>query len=111
MSSFSFYGRYVTFYSEADNLVVGDTNDESDIFVHDRLTGETSRVSVSSEGVQSNNDSIVPSISSDGRHIAFESEATNLVTGDTNGHRDIFVHDRQPGEASMPWLLLLLLNL
>jgi Tol biopolymer transport system component len=94
MSSFSFYGRYVTFHSEADNLVVGDTNDERDIFVHDRQTGVTSRVSVSSAGVQSNDDSYVPAISSDGRYIAFESEADNLVVGDTNDERDIFVHDR-----------------
>ena len=94
MSSFSFDGRYVAFISPADNLVGGDTNGENDIFIHDRQTGETTRVSVSSTGGQSNDDSYLPSISSDGRYIAFESEADNLVADDTNGDRDIFVHDR-----------------
>ena len=87
-------GRYVAFSSGADNLVDGDTNGVSDVFVHDRQTGETTRVSVSSTGGQSNDDSYLPSISSDGRYIAFESEADNLVADDTNGDRDIFVHDR-----------------
>src|SRR4030042_1550132 len=92
--------RYVAFSSTASNLVNGDTNGKRDIFLHDRETGETTRVSVSSEGVQGNDDSIYPFISSDGRFVAFESYASNLVTGDTNGTRDIFVHDREMGETT-----------
>lgn len=88
-------GRYVAFLSYASNLVPGDTNNASDIFVRDRVTGETSRVSVSSEGVQADQHNFCPSISDDGRYISFVSYATNLVPGDTNGVPDIFVHDRQ----------------
>ena len=90
-------GRFVAFYSAASNLVRDDTNGFIDIFVHDRQTGGTSRVSVASDGTQSNGDSYAPSISADGRFVTFESEAFNLVPGDTNGCRDVFVHDRQTG--------------
>jgi len=93
-------GRYVTFSSYASNLVLGDTNVTDDIFVHDRQTGETTRVSVDSSGIQGDGYSGVPSISADGRYVAFESTATNLVPGDTNGKTDVFVHDRQTGETS-----------
>ena len=93
-------GRYVTFGSFASNLVEGDTNGFVDIFVHDRESGETGRVSVSSQGVQGDYDSYSPSsISDDGRYVAFYSDASNLVAGDTNGCRDIFVHDRQTGQT------------
>src|SRR3990170_5617 len=95
--SLSSDGRYVAFDSLAGNLVTGDTNGYSDIFVHDRQTGVTQRVSLTSGGVQGNNHSYRPSISSDGRYVAFDSLASNLVTGDTNGYSDIFVHDRQTG--------------
>jgi Tol biopolymer transport system component len=88
-------GRFVAFQSDATNLVLIDTNNKSDIFVHDRLTGSTERVSVASDGTQANGDSISPAISSDGRFVAFSSEASNLVAGDTNNKADIFVHDRQ----------------
>jgi Tol biopolymer transport system component len=90
-------GQYVAFFSEASNLVETDTNGVADIFVHDRLTGETTMVSISSNGEQGNAKSTVPSISADGRYVAFESEASNLVTGDTNGEVDIFVRDRVLG--------------
>jgi LPXTG-site transpeptidase (sortase) family protein len=90
-------GRYVAFSSAASNLVSGDTNGFRDIFVHDRQTGATTRVSVASDGTQGNNSSHIPSISADGLYVAFESDASNLVSGDTNGTRDIFVHDRQTG--------------
>ena len=56
-----------------------------DVFVRDRQTGTTRRVSVSSGGAQGNDDSVSPAISADGRFVAFESDATNLVPGDTNG--------------------------
>ncbi|NDJ86391.1 MAG: hypothetical protein GYB66_10925 [Chloroflexi bacterium] len=93
-------GRYVVFQSEATNLVPGDTNGRSDIFLHDRQTGETTRVSVDSSGQQANHNSRHPAISSDGRYIAFSSQATNLVPGDTNEQIDVFVHDRVSGETT-----------
>ena len=90
-------GRFVAFASEADDLVVGDTNHAFDVFVNDRMTGMTERVSVDSTGAQANAASIeqfCPALSSDGRFVAFESDATNLVPGDTNGVADVFVRDR-----------------
>jgi len=90
-------GRFVAFESEANNLVAGDTNLRTDIFVHDRQTGITERVSVDSLGVQGNDYSDSAAISADGRYVVFESESTNLVIGDTNGVEDIFLHDRQTG--------------
>ncbi len=98
--SISADGRFVAFESEATNLVSGDTNNFRDIFVHDRQTGQTTRVSVASDGTQSNQHSYNPSISADGRFVAFESVASNLVSGDTNNHPDIFVHDRQTGQTT-----------
>ena len=86
-------GRYVAFVSSASNLVSGDTNGTSDVFVWDRSAGTTVRVSVTSAGVQGNGPSDAPSISSDGRYVAFSSGATNLVAGDTNAAQDIFVRD------------------
>ena len=67
------------FVSAAANLVPGDTNKKKDVFVHDRLTGETTRVSVSSTGQEANADSAAPVVSADGRFVAFESAATTLV--------------------------------
>ena len=90
-------GRFVAFESLATNLIVGDGNGRRDIFVHDRQTGVTERVSIATDGAEANGDSFKPSINSDGRFVAFESIATNLVNGDSNGRRDIFVHDRQTG--------------
>ena len=98
--SISAGGRYVAFQSAATNLVAGDNNGFSDIFVHDRQTGETTRVSVDSAGVQGNSDSYSPSVSADGRYVAFQSDATNLVASDNNGLSDIFVHDRQSGQTT-----------
>ena len=88
-------GRFVAFRSDATNLVANDTNNNADIFVRDRTLGVTRRVSVASDGTQANGDSILPAISSDGRFVAFSSDASNLVAGDTNNLADIFVHDRQ----------------
>jgi Tol biopolymer transport system component len=87
-------GRYVAFVSGANNLVTGDTNGLQDVFVHDRISAVTERVSVSSLGEESNGVSEEPATSSDGRYVTFHSFATNLVAGDTNGFRDVFVHDR-----------------
>lgn len=100
LPSISVDGRYITFYSEASNLVPGDTNGMADIFVHDRQTGETSRVSVASDGTQGNNHSFASSFSADARYVVFHSQASNLVPGDTNGMADVFVHDRQTEQTS-----------
>lgn len=93
-------GRYVAFDSAASNLVTGDTNGVGDVFVHDRQAGSTTRVSVDSTGAEGAADSRRPSISRDGRFVSFESSAANLITGDTNGEDDIFVHDRQTGATT-----------
>ena len=90
-------GQIVEFESLASNLVSGDTNGNHDVFVHDRATGVTERVSVDSSGAQGNGDSYHSSITGDGRYVAFSSAAGNLVSGDTNGSYDVFVHDRVTG--------------
>ena len=95
--SISADGRYVAFASSSTNLVTGDSNGKADIFVRDRQTGTTERVSVDSAEAQTNDGSNEPSISADGRFVAFTSVATNLVAGDTNTASDIFVRDRQTG--------------
>lgn len=96
LPSISADGRYVTFQSQADNLIDGDTNlfPLSDIFVHDLQTGITTLVSVDSNGIQGNGDSSVPSISSDGKFVAFESDA-DLVADDNGLFSDIFVYERE----------------
>lgn len=91
--SLSGTGRYVAFESTASNLVTGDTNGASDVFVHDVARRSTARVSVSSSGVEANGSSATPTISANGRFVAFRSFASNLVGSDTNGEPDIFVHD------------------
>jgi Tol biopolymer transport system component len=95
--SISADGRFVAFQSTASNLATGDTNDVYDVFVRDRQTGITARVSVGTGGTQGDQDSFFPSISADGRFVAFESFADSLVAGDGNGAPDVFVHDRQTG--------------
>jgi Tol biopolymer transport system component len=92
-------GRYVAFTSEASNLVPGDTNAWPDAFVRDRQAGTTVRITVSSTGAQANSDSFVTSMSPDGRYVAFQSYASNLVPGDTNGG-DAFVRDLRTGVTS-----------
>ncbi len=92
-SDISADGRYIAFTSVA-GLVVGDTNNFADIFVHDRDTGTTERVSVSSGGAQTIGDNTAPSISANGRFVAFSSRAANLVGNDTNGVANVFVRDR-----------------
>jgi VCBS repeat-containing protein len=99
-SSISADGRYVAFMSYASNLVSGDTNDKPDVFVYDRASGTTTLVSVAINGTQSNNSSDYPTISADGRYVAFCSDASNLVIGDTNDWTDAFVHDRQTGQTT-----------
>jgi Tol biopolymer transport system component len=99
-------GRYVAFWSSASTLVAGDTNGTSDVFVRDRSTGVTERVSVDSRERQSAGaeaDGVLdtnfgpPAITPDGRYVAFASSATNLVKGDKNNAVDIFLRDRVAG--------------
>ncbi len=94
-SSISDDGRYVAFQGYSTDLVSGDTNSVPDIFVHDRDTGTTERVSINSSGEEGNATSYNPYLSGDGRYVVFESDASNLVAGDTNNKRDIFLYDRQ----------------
>src|SRR5436305_1540977 len=79
-------GRHVGFVSPASNLVSGDTNGRFDVFVRDLRLGVTTLVSAAPDGSPANNSSNYPSISADGLSVAFESTASNLVSGDTNGH-------------------------
>ena len=90
-------GRYVAFASEATNLVDDDNNSVTDIFVHDRETNITTRVSISSSNIEGNGNSFQPEISGNGRYITFYSYANNLVDNDTNGKADVFMHDRIAG--------------
>jgi len=96
---FSKDGRYIAFHSEASVFVVGDTNNKLDVFVREQESGEITRISINTHGEQGNDDSYHPSVSGDGRFIAFESWATNLVDEDLTEPRNIFVHDRQTGEV------------
>lgn len=88
-------GRIVAFMSSATNLAANDTNGQQDIFVRDRQLGATVRVSVHSNGAQSNGYSILmpTGVTDNGRWVLFGSDATNLIDVDTNLSRDLFVHD------------------
>ncbi|MEU7906905.1 hypothetical protein [Actinoplanes sp. NPDC049118] len=93
-------GRYVAFSSFASNLVSDDRNGRLDVFVRNTATGGTTLVSVGSTGEQANEPSSEPSISADGRYVAFWSAASNLVPGDTNEADDVFVRDLQAGTTT-----------
>src|SRR5262245_58812866 len=93
-------GRYVAFESIASNLVPGDTNGTSDVFVRDLQTGAITRVSTDASGNQGNSVSYSPCLSADGRYVAFYSNAFKLVPGDTNGTADVFVRDLQTGSIT-----------
>ena len=94
--------RFVVINSLATDLVEGDTNDRWDVFVHDGATGSTNRVSVSSSGAQAKamrspfGGSIGGGISADGRYVVFQSDAPNLVRGDTNRNQDVFFATARP---------------
>jgi Tol biopolymer transport system component len=85
-------GRFVAFSSYASNLVPGDSNQTSDVFVRDLHANTTIRVSTASDSTEANGGSFSPSISADGNVVAFRSDATDLVPGDTQGQSDIFIH-------------------
>lgn len=93
-------GRYVAFASGSTNLVAGDTNGRTDIFLHDQLTRKVSRINLAPAGEQADQDSTYPRISADGRYIGYSSDATNLVAGDGNGKGDAFVYDRLGGKTA-----------
>jgi LPXTG-site transpeptidase (sortase) family protein len=93
--SISANGRFVVFVSIASNLAIGVSNGMQHVFIHDRQTHITELVSMARDGAQGNDGSqVCPSVSADGRFVVFGSYATNLVLGDTNGKRDVFIHDR-----------------
>jgi Ca2+-binding RTX toxin-like protein len=92
-------GRYAVFTSAATNLVAGDTNGGTDIFRKDLVTGEVIRASTAVAGILANASSAKAKISADGRYVVFESDASNLVMGDSNGKRDIFRKDLMTGET------------
>ncbi len=92
--SLSFDGQFVTFASDATNIVDGINNTFADLFVRDRVTGQIERVSVSNGGEEGNDHTNASSISGDGRFVVFQSDASNLVASDTNRSTDIFVYDR-----------------
>ncbi len=92
--------RYIAYVSAASNLVAGDSNGTSDVFLYDRSTGLTQRISVDGSGLEANGASTMPSISDDGNVIAFESKASNLVPNDTNGLRDLFIRNRSAGTTT-----------
>lgn len=96
-ATISAQGRYVAFYTDAADVVPGDSNTRQDVFVRDLRVGSTSLASRSSTGRQGNEDSFAPVISGDGRYVAFGSFASDLVRGDTNGVEDTFVRDRWTG--------------
>lgn len=92
--------RFVAFVSSATNLVAGDLNGRQDVFLRDRLLGTTERVSVATGGAEGNGHSWFPAVSSDGRYVAFFSDASSLVSGDTNLRRDTFLRDRLAGTTT-----------
>jgi cold shock CspA family protein len=94
-------GGYVAFRSLASDLVAGDTNGRWDIFVRDLAAGNTERISVASDGSEADHSSFEPSLSDDGRFVAFRSMSGNLVAGDDNGRADVFVHDRDTGMTAL----------
>lgn len=94
-------GRFVVFSSYASDLVAGDANGQRDVFVRDTATGRTTLASVGAGGVQGNGESRQGSISDDGRFVAFNSYASNLVPGDTNDSPDVFVRDLGTGQTTL----------
>jgi uncharacterized repeat protein (TIGR01451 family) len=94
-------GRFVTFFSRASNLAPGDTNWSDDVFLHDRRTGTTMLVSADPQGSVGDWSSQWPSLSYDGRYVAFDSRATDLVPDDANGYYDVFVRDLAAGVTTL----------
>ncbi|MBI2928384.1 MAG: PD40 domain-containing protein [Verrucomicrobia bacterium] len=100
-ASISADGRYVAFESEASNLVANDTNGAADVFLRDLQTGTTVLVSANPAGAPGNGASTNPTVTPDGHYVVFESAASDLVAGDTNGLGDVFVRDLQTGVTTL----------
>jgi hypothetical protein len=98
-------GRFLAFTSRDEHLVANDGNALHDVFLRDRLTGTTTLVSVGVGGSSANGASAMPAVTPDGRYVAFRSEASNLVPGDTNGAADAFgfVNRDWPHRAHLIW--------
>ena len=99
LPAISAHGRFVAFTSTSPDLVPGDRNGFTDVFVRDRWSGTTRRVSVGPGGAEADSSSFSPAISGDGRLVAFASGAANLVAGDTNGATDVFVRNLGTGST------------
>jgi Tol biopolymer transport system component len=94
-------GRYVAFASDADNLVINDTNGFRDVFVRDQVNGTNFLVNAGTNGLAGDGLCFEPAISADGRFVAFTSQAGNLVAGDLNAASDVFVRDLQTGATTL----------
>ena len=99
--SISADGNLIAFTSSGSNLVPNDTNGLDDVFVRDLAAGTTTRVSVGTGGIQGDGSAGLCNISEDGRWVTFSSRSTNLVPGDTNGVRDVFLHDLLTGTTTL----------
>jgi subtilisin family serine protease/Tol biopolymer transport system component len=95
--SLNYDGRFMAFVSDDTGLIVGDTNNTADVFIYDRVSRLVTRVSQTKNGTQANGASSSPALSSDGKFIAFSSDASNLIAGDNNALSDVFVVDRSNG--------------
>jgi Tol biopolymer transport system component len=107
MQSISADGKFVAFASDAKNIIEKDSNGASDIFLRDLVSKSTKRVSVGPGGIESSGgssggNSFNPSLNGQGNVIAYSSEATNLVSGDTNTWDDIFVYQSSDGLTTLP---------
>jgi len=101
-SSTSASGRFAAFYSQASDLVDNDSNGFGDVLVRDLKSGTTTLVSVNAAGTGGGNgDSFFPTISANGRFVAFESDASDLVAGDINGNKDVFLRDLKAGTTTL----------
>ena len=94
-------GRYVLFETTASDLIVGDTNNASDVLLRDLWAGTNILVSAATSGLPGNADSDSAAMTPDGRYVAFVSAASDLVAGDTNGIRDVFVRDLVAGTTTL----------
>ncbi|WP_434599617.1 TolB family protein [Streptomyces sp. A5-4] len=99
-------GRYVVFTSTADDLVRGDPNDLDDVFLHDRRTGVTERISPTGASYEGLRGPLTydPAVSGDGRYVAYASGAEDLAPGDANQRDDVFLHDRRKGTTELAQL-------
>jgi Tol biopolymer transport system component len=91
-------GRFVVFSSQATNLVPGDTNNITDVFLKDMVSGTVTRINTAQDGQEGNNGAGTAKVSADGRYVVFESYASNLVADDANNGIDVFIKDVATGK-------------